>query len=82
LLARGIVKDQPIAVCLERSLDLAAAFLGVLKAGAGYLPLDSDDPAPALAFVLRDSGAPLVITESRWRSRLPGGARSRSMTPR
>ncbi len=65
LRARGIAPDTTVGVCLERSPDLIVALLGVLKAGAAYVPLDPDYPAARLAFMLGDSGARLVVTQDR-----------------
>lgn len=61
LRARGIGTDALVAVLLERSVDAIAVLLGILKAGAVYLPLDTAQPAERLAKVLTDSRAALVI---------------------
>ncbi|NKN37352.1 amino acid adenylation domain-containing protein [Agrobacterium sp. a22-2] len=53
-----------VAIALDRGFDMVAAWLGVLKAGAAYLPLDPAYPAERLAMMLSDSGAKLVLTES------------------
>ncbi|RBP43898.1 amino acid adenylation domain-containing protein [Roseimicrobium gellanilyticum] len=67
----GVGPGTMVAVCLERSLDLLAALLGVMKAGGAYVPLDPEYPTERLAFMLEDTGAPLVLTVSRLASRLP-----------
>ncbi len=54
-----------VGVCVERSLDLPVALLGVLKAGGAYVPLDPGYPAGRLRFFLEDSGVSVVVTESR-----------------
>ncbi len=53
-----------MAVCVERGPRVLVAMLAVWKAGGVYLPLDPTYPAERLAFLLRDSGAALVLTES------------------
>ena len=50
---------------------MVIALLGILKAGAAYLPLDPDYPNERLAFMLADAGAPLLVTQSALRDRLP-----------
>jgi amino acid adenylation domain-containing protein len=60
--AAGAEPDVPVAVLLERSADMVVALLGILRAGAGYLPLDLGYPAERLAWMLEDSGARLVVT--------------------
>jgi amino acid adenylation domain-containing protein len=62
--ARGVGVDAPVGVYLQRSLDLAVAFLAVLKAGCAYMPLDPSHPRERLAAALADSGARMVLTSS------------------
>ncbi|HVU35199.1 MAG TPA: MupA/Atu3671 family FMN-dependent luciferase-like monooxygenase [Opitutaceae bacterium] len=67
----GAGPDVPIAICLERSLDMLVGLLGILKAGAAYVPLDPTYPKERLGFMLQDSRAPVVVTELGMLSRLP-----------
>ena len=60
-----------MALCVERSPEMVIALIGILKAGAAYLPLDPDYPTDRLAFMLADAGAPLLVTQSALRHRLP-----------
>jgi len=64
LQARGVGPDVLVGICLERSLDLVVALLAVLKAGGAYIPIDPHAPAERLAFMLEDSRAALLITNS------------------
>ncbi len=54
--------EDVVAVAVPRSADLVVALLGVLKAGAAYLPIDLDHPADRISFLLQDSGARTVLT--------------------
>ena len=63
----GIGPETRVAVCVERSLEMVVALLGILKAGGAYVPLDPAYPRGRMAYMLRDSGAVLVLTETRLR---------------
>ncbi|HLX78422.1 MAG TPA: amino acid adenylation domain-containing protein, partial [Acidimicrobiales bacterium] len=67
----GAGRDVPVAICLERSLELPIAVLAVLKAGGAYAPLDPAYPAERLAFMLEDTGAPVLVTQRSLLDRLP-----------
>ncbi|PIE25756.1 MAG: non-ribosomal peptide synthetase [Micrococcales bacterium] len=69
----GVGRGDVAAVCLERSLDLPVALLAVLKAGAAYVPVDPAYPPQRLAFMLEETGAPVVLTHERLLARLPDG---------
>ncbi|MEU9131818.1 amino acid adenylation domain-containing protein [Kitasatospora sp. NPDC048540] len=62
LRALGAGPGDVVALCLEQSPDLAVAMLGTLKAGAAYLPLDPEQPAGRLEFLLADSAAAILVT--------------------
>lgn len=64
LAARGVQPGDLVAVCLPRTPALIAAMLGVLKAGAGYVPLDPRDPEARLRWMCEDSGAGHVIAQA------------------
>lgn len=67
LLELGIKRDTPVAVCLERSLDLLVVIIAILKAGGAYLPLDAAQPENRLLFILEDSQAPILITNASFK---------------
>ena len=71
LRAHGVKPDTLVGVCTERSLDLLVALLGILKAGAAYLPIDLAYPADRLAFMLEDAQAPFLLTQSHLLKDLP-----------
>jgi pristinamycin I synthase 3 and 4 len=70
LVRRGAGPEAYVGICLERSARMVVAMLAVLKAGAAYLPLDSSYPADRLAYMLRESGASLLVTQTSLRGLL------------
>jgi amino acid adenylation domain-containing protein len=64
LVQKGVTVDAPVAVRLERSLDLPVALLAVLKAGGAYLPLDPSYPPDRLAFMLADAEVTVLLTDA------------------
>ncbi|MBT2491914.1 amino acid adenylation domain-containing protein [Streptomyces sp. ISL-96] len=64
LRAKGVGPEDLVGLCLERDGELLPALLGVLKAGAAYLPLDPANPADRLAYIVRDAGARVVLSTS------------------
>ncbi|MGH8614417.1 MAG: amino acid adenylation domain-containing protein, partial [Gammaproteobacteria bacterium] len=71
LLQRGLGRDAIIGICAHRSLELVVGLLGVLKAGAAYLPLDPDYPRERLAVILEEARPSLVLVQARLVNRLP-----------
>jgi amino acid adenylation domain-containing protein len=71
LRARGVGPESIVGIFMERSIEMVIALLGVLKAGAAYLPLDPEYPPQRLAFMLSDSNAALLLTHRRLSDRLP-----------
>src|SRR5262249_55910486 len=59
LIGLGVKPDERVAICVERSPEMVIGLLGILKAGAAYVPLDPAYPAERLAYMLADS-APKV----------------------
>ncbi|HIF78902.1 MAG TPA: LLM class flavin-dependent oxidoreductase, partial [Sulfitobacter sp.] len=67
----GAGPGMPVALCVARGVDLLVGTLGILKAGAAYVPLDPAYPADRLAHYLSDSGAAVVVTQSALSASLP-----------
>ncbi|MBN5132552.1 amino acid adenylation domain-containing protein, partial [Stenotrophomonas maltophilia] len=71
LIARGVGPDDRVAICVERGLDMLVGVLAILKAGAGYVPLDPVYPAERLAYMLQDSAPAAVLTQAALQQSLP-----------
>ncbi len=71
----GVGPDVPVAICVERSLEMIAGILGILKAGGAYVPLDPNYPQERLKFVLSDCKPKAVLTQTTlaggWSSERP-----------
>ncbi|WP_437966992.1 amino acid adenylation domain-containing protein [Sorangium sp. So ce260] len=72
LRALGVGPEDRVALCVERSAELILALLGVLKAGAAYVPVDPKFPRERLRAVVEDSGARVVITQEPWAGAFDG----------
>lgn len=66
LMALGVERGALVAVCVDRSTEMVAVLLGVLKAGAAYLPLDPTHPRDRLAFILQDAAVSVVVHEQKF----------------
>ncbi|MEW6732939.1 MAG: amino acid adenylation domain-containing protein, partial [Acidobacteriota bacterium] len=71
LMKLGVTPEAPIGICLERSIEMIVALLGILKAGGTYVPLDPAYPKDRLAFILIDTQLTVLLTESRFAETLP-----------
>ncbi len=71
LLAAGVRAESVVAVALRRSVDWVTALLGVFRAGAAYLPLDTEHPAERLAYMVNASGCTLVLADKPANTELP-----------
>jgi amino acid adenylation domain-containing protein len=61
---QGVGPESLVGICLERSLEMMIALLGVLKAGGAYVPLDPSYPQERLAFMVEDAGIRILVTQS------------------
>jgi len=68
---RGVGREIPVGVCLERSVEMVIALLAILKAGGSYVPLDPAYPRERLRFMLEDSQTTVVVAEKGTRGQLP-----------
>ncbi|MFB5676042.1 amino acid adenylation domain-containing protein [Paenibacillus terreus] len=60
----GVGPDVCVGICMNRSMEMIVAVLGVLKAGGAYVPLDPYYPQDRLIYILEDTQVPVVITQS------------------
>ena len=68
----GVGPDVAVGICVERSIDMVAGLLGVLKAGGAYLPLDLAYPRERIAYMLRNGRARVLLTQGHLAPSLPG----------
>jgi amino acid adenylation domain-containing protein/thioester reductase-like protein len=59
---QGVRPDTFVAIACERSLEMIVGILGILKAGAAYVPLDPAFPSERLAYMLEDTKVPIILT--------------------
>jgi amino acid adenylation domain-containing protein/FkbM family methyltransferase len=77
LRARGIGPGDLVPVCLHRSSDLLAALLGILRAGAAYVPLDPDHPKARIDAMVEGIGARVALVSAELADRLPAAGLER-----
>ena len=68
----GIRPDVLVGICVERSIELVIALLGVLKAGGAYVPLDPQYPAGRLSLMVEDSGLKTLVTQEAFEPKFSG----------
>jgi amino acid adenylation domain-containing protein/non-ribosomal peptide synthase protein (TIGR01720 family) len=66
LLSLGLAKEELIPLCVDRSLEMMIAILGIQKAGAAYVPVDPNYPQDRIDFMLQDVKATKVVTTSNY----------------
>ena len=71
LMKLGVGPEALVAILVERSLEMVVGILGILKAGAGYVPLDPAFPKERLAFMLEDAKVRVLLTQRRLIEKLP-----------
>jgi len=71
LRALGVRPETLVALCVRRSLDIAIGILGILKAGAAWLPLDPAHPKERQQLMLTDARVPVLLTQKSLVAALP-----------
>jgi amino acid adenylation domain-containing protein/non-ribosomal peptide synthase protein (TIGR01720 family) len=67
----GVQPETLVGICVDRSLETIVGLLAILKAGGAYVPLDPAYPQERLADILQDTQLSVLLTQERFRSRLP-----------
>src|SRR3984885_671599 len=75
LIELGVAAGEAVAICMERSFDWIVAALGVMRAGAAYVPLDPAWPDARLQAAVDDSGATVLVARAALLGRLRVKAR-------
>lgn len=65
LLENGIREEVLVPICIERGIDMVIGMLGILKAGAAYVPIDPEYPVERINYMIADTNASLVLSSSR-----------------
>ncbi|HSF41471.1 MAG TPA: amino acid adenylation domain-containing protein, partial [Thermoanaerobaculia bacterium] len=68
----GVEPEDRVAVCIERSAGRVAAFLGVLEAGAAYVPFDPAHPRERLAYMVEDAGVRVIVASEATAEKVAG----------
>ena len=71
---RGVGPEMLVGICVERSIDMVVGLLGILKAGGVYVPLDPTYPKERLGFILEDTQAGIIVTDSVSLDSLPSSS--------
>jgi amino acid adenylation domain-containing protein/thioester reductase-like protein len=71
LIQKGVTPGAKVGICTNRSLNMLAGLLGILKTGAAYVPLNPSYPPDRQAFMLQDAGATILLAEQDVAEKLP-----------
>lgn len=69
----GVTPDEPVALLSDRTCDMVAGTIGILKAGACYVPMDPEFPKHRLELMLRDAKPGVLVTQRDLQDKLPSG---------
>jgi amino acid adenylation domain-containing protein len=65
LIDKGVQPDTIVGIMIERSIEMIIGIMGVLKAGGAYLPIDPEYPRERIDYILKDSGAAILLTDEK-----------------
>jgi amino acid adenylation domain-containing protein len=69
---QGITPENLVGICVERSLEMMVGILGILKAGAGYVPIDPGYPEARIRYMLEDSNVKIRLTQEKLEDKVSG----------
>jgi natural product biosynthesis luciferase-like monooxygenase protein len=72
----GAAPDVRIGLCVERSVELIVGLLGILKAGAAYVPMDPGYPPDRIAFMIEDARSPVIVATEETAHLLPAHSKT------
>jgi amino acid adenylation domain-containing protein len=72
LINQGVARGSMVGLCVDRSVNMLVALLGIMKSGAAYVPLDPEFPQDRISYMVQDAGLNFVVTESAHLGKLPG----------
>ena len=62
----GLIANDPVAILVERSIEMIIGIYGILKAGGSYVPIDPEYPQQRIDFIIKDSGSKILITQDKF----------------
>ncbi|MEO6230963.1 MAG: amino acid adenylation domain-containing protein [Ferruginibacter sp.] len=71
LISKGVRSETMVPICIERSIDMLVGILGILKAGAAYVPIDPVYPGERINFMLEDIDANIILSSKAAREKIP-----------
>ncbi len=69
----GVRNGDPVAILVDKSVDMIVGIFGILKAGGAYVPLDPEYPEERKSFIIKDSGCRILITQDKYMNEPPEG---------
>ena len=67
---KGVGSDKIVGIMVERSLEMIVGIMGILKAGGAYLPIDPEYPNERIEYMLEDSNADILLTQTHLGSKI------------
>lgn len=71
LRGKGVKDETLVPICIERSIEMLIGIIGILKAGAAYVPIDPEYPQERIRFILTDTNASMIVSSKKCLSKLP-----------